>query len=108
MKEDGKLVDGDGKLMGASVAITNPKSQGRALSLIGSVDWIQASSGTVKLFCLRWMQTNGAAEVLMSRRRVEPRVWCGGPLEFWLFLMCHLNYLIVFFCSFSEVPHMPN
>lgn len=37
-----KLIDGSGKLLGASLAIDNPKSQSRALSLVGSVDWIQA------------------------------------------------------------------
>lgn len=42
MKKDGKLVDIHGYLVGASVEIVNPKSQGKALSLVGSVDWIQA------------------------------------------------------------------
>lgn len=46
VREDGKLMDGDGTLAGASVAITDPKSQSRALSLVGSVDWIQASGAT--------------------------------------------------------------
>lgn len=45
VKKDGKLVDGEGTLAGASVVITDPKSQSRALSLVGSVDWIQARSG---------------------------------------------------------------
>lgn len=42
VQTDGKLLDGDGKLVGASVAVVNPKGQSRALSLVGSVDWIQA------------------------------------------------------------------
>lgn len=37
-----KLIDGAGKLLGASLSIDDPKSQSRALSLVGSVDWIQA------------------------------------------------------------------
>lgn len=41
MKDDGKLVDGNGGVVGASLAVTDPKSQSRALSLVGSVDWIQ-------------------------------------------------------------------
>lgn len=41
MKGDGKLVDGQGAVLGASMAVTDPKSQSRALSLVGSVDWIQ-------------------------------------------------------------------
>lgn len=41
VKEGGKLVDGEGTLVGASISITDPKSQSRALSLVGSVDWIQ-------------------------------------------------------------------
>lgn len=49
VKEDGKLMDGDGTLAGASVAITDPKSQSRALSLVGSVDWIQARSGATPI-----------------------------------------------------------
>lgn len=50
VKKDGKLVDGEGTLAGASVAITDPKSQSRALSLVGSVDWIQARSGALPFF----------------------------------------------------------
>lgn len=42
MKGDGKIVDGQGgAVLGASLAVTDPKSQNRALSLVGSVDWIQ-------------------------------------------------------------------
>ena len=49
VKKDGKLVDGEGTLAGASVAVTDPKSQSRALSLVGSVDWIQARSGATPI-----------------------------------------------------------
>lgn len=42
--EGGKLLDEGGNLAGASVAIESPKSQSVALSLVGSVDWIQAST----------------------------------------------------------------
>lgn len=41
MTGDEKLVDGQGAVLGASLAVTDPKSQSRALSLVGSVDWIQ-------------------------------------------------------------------
>ncbi|CAB1104472.1 unnamed protein product [Ectocarpus sp. CCAP 1310/34] len=42
VKDDGKLVDEKGTVVGASLEVTDPKSQSRALSLVGSVDWIQA------------------------------------------------------------------
>ena len=45
VKGDGKLVDGQGAVLGASMAVTDPKSQSRALSLVGSVDWIQVQAG---------------------------------------------------------------
>eukprot|EP00903_Cladosiphon_okamuranus_P018913 g17395.t1 len=43
VKGDGKLVDGQGAVLGASLAVTDPKSQSIALSLVGSVDWIQVT-----------------------------------------------------------------
>lgn len=42
VKDDGKLMDEKGTVVGASLEVTDPKSQSRALSLVGSVDWIQA------------------------------------------------------------------
>ncbi|CAN0437100.1 unnamed protein product, partial [Ectocarpus sp. 12 AP-2014] len=43
VKDDGKLVDEKGTVVGASLEVTDPKSQSRALSLVGSVDWIQVT-----------------------------------------------------------------
>ncbi|CAN0089458.1 unnamed protein product [Pylaiella littoralis] len=43
VKDDGKLLDGSGNVIGASLPVTDPKSQSRALSLVGSVDWIQVT-----------------------------------------------------------------
>ncbi|CAN0196099.1 unnamed protein product, partial [Ectocarpus sp. 8 AP-2014] len=43
MKDDGKLMDEKGTVVGASLEVTDPKSQSRALSLVGSVDWIQVT-----------------------------------------------------------------
>ncbi|CAN0294344.1 unnamed protein product, partial [Ectocarpus sp. 13 AM-2016] len=40
VKDDGKLVGEKGTVVGASLEVTDPKSQSRALSLVGSVDWI--------------------------------------------------------------------
>lgn len=50
VKGDGKLVDGQGTVLGASLAVTDPKSQSRALSLVGSVDWIQVQAGGTLFF----------------------------------------------------------
>lgn len=41
---DGKLLGCGNKLVGASISIGDPKGQDRALSLVGSVEWIQASA----------------------------------------------------------------
>ncbi|CBJ32971.1 Similar to 3-Dehydroquinate Synthase [Ectocarpus siliculosus] len=43
VKDDGKLMDEKGTVVGASLEVTDPKSQSRALSLVGSVDWIQVT-----------------------------------------------------------------
>ncbi|CAM9599909.1 unnamed protein product [Ectocarpus sp. 4 AP-2014] len=44
VKDDGKLVDEEGTVVGASLEVTDPKSQSTALSLVGSsVDWIQVT-----------------------------------------------------------------
>lgn len=53
MKGDGKIVDGQGGVVGASLEVTDPKSQSRALSLVGSVDWIQVQDGRGGLWLLR-------------------------------------------------------
>lgn len=44
MDEDGKLVNDKGDAIGASLAVTGARSQGKALALVGSVDWIQVRS----------------------------------------------------------------
>lgn len=50
--EEGKLIDGAGRLLGASLAVDNPKSQNRALSLVGSVDWIQVPKHSICEFAV--------------------------------------------------------
>lgn len=71
VKGDGKLVDGrggagGGGVLGASLTITDPKTQSRALSLVGSVDWIQVNVGAIEdsaaadlnvAFFLHWWMT---------------------------------------------------
>ncbi|CAM9801897.1 unnamed protein product [Ectocarpus sp. 6 AP-2014] len=49
VKDDGKLMDEKGTVVGASLEVTDPKSQSRALSLVGSVDWIQARASISSL-----------------------------------------------------------
>ncbi|CAM9956873.1 unnamed protein product [Scytosiphon promiscuus] len=41
--DDGKLVNDKGDAIGASLAVTGARSQGKALALVGSVDWIQVT-----------------------------------------------------------------
>ncbi|CAM9608410.1 unnamed protein product [Choristocarpus tenellus] len=43
VQEDGRMLDESGDVVGASMVISDPKGQGRALSLVGSVDWIQVA-----------------------------------------------------------------
>lgn len=73
MKDDGKLLDGSGNVIGASLPVTDPKSQSRALSLVGSVDWIQVGReggwGGGTAVSPRYQETRNQAQLDFFRMR---------------------------------------